>query len=347
MYRSQVDGINEIIDRTGKAIIGLGCSFVQGQGAFSEEIVQSYGTTFTGLGDPLRLKNISDNEQTKLLLKYPSLTTYPHGQINFTFMEYENAFTNVLCKKYFQNEYAPINLGMRGNGNRGTIKELYFHPELHWDKLKEIIVIYCPSGPERFDFINDQWLEHGHWVCMWPNLDDKSGPREKLWTGYREGLYSDKFEVLEQISHVQELMTWCKLHNAKLIITPGFDMRYDRDYFMNSLSQKIVRSMDGTKEKTTVMSSLIDKFSKKNDVDYLVDLFPWENIFNPDGMKTFADMALKQEFPDHTTEQRGYHFWSFLGKGTPNNWITPCAHPSAKAHDYFAKKLHEHILSLK
>jgi hypothetical protein len=64
-------------------------------------------------------------------------------------------------------------------------------------------------------------------------------------------------------------------------------------------------------------------------------------MFEPDDMPTFVDMTLKQEFK-HTNPLK-YHFWSFIGKGTPNNWLTPCAHPSAKAHDLFAKLLHEHL----
>ena len=73
----------------------------------------------------------------------------------------------------------------------------------------------------------------------------------------------------------------------------------------------------------------------------LLNLFPWENMFYPDDMPTFVDMTLRQEFKH--TDPLKYHFWSFIGKGTPNNWLTPCAHPSAKAHDLFAKLLHEHL----
>lgn len=344
MYQRQIKHINEVIDRTGKAIIGLGCSFVQGQGAFTEEIVQQYGTKFTELGDPLKLNDISKKEKLDLIKRYPILELGPNDDIDFTFMEYENAFTNVLCKKYFDNQYAAINLGQRGCGNRATIKELYLYPEIHWHNLKEIIVIYCPSGPERFDFINDQFKDHGHWICMWPNIDGKTGPKEKLWTGYKESLYSEKFEVLEQITHVQELLTWCKLHNAKLIITPAFDQRYSKDYFIRSLSDNIQRDMDGNRITQSMLTNIKNIFSDGQKINDLVKLFPWDKMFYPDGMPTLADMAVKQEFPNQI-KNNNYHFWSFIGKGTPNNWITPCAHPSAKAHDYFASLLHHHIIS--
>jgi len=341
MYQRQIEKINSKIDKFGKAVIGLGCSFVQGQGAFDERIVSKYGTKFTELGEPLSLNDISEKEKQELIKEYPLLNLGPDKKIDFTFMEYENAFTNVLCEKYFNGEYAAINLGQRGCGNRATIKELYFYPKIHWHKLKEIIVIYCPSGPERFDFINDQWQDHGHWICMWPNEQSQQGAKAKLWAAYRENLHSDKFEVLEQIAHVQELLTWCKLHNAKLIITPSFDHRYDKDYFTNALQKQVQRTATG--EQIESKFSITNMFSKSDNVDDIVNLFPWDNIFYPNKMPTFADMALKEEFPDHDKNIYQNYFWSFLGKGTPNNWITPCAHPSAKAHDLFAKLLYQHI----
>jgi hypothetical protein len=343
MYYKQLKKINEDIERTQKAIIGLGCSFVQGQGAFNEEIVQKYGTHFSELGDPLNLNKISEQEKKQLLETYPSLYIKDNN-IDFTFMEYDNAFTNVLAEKYFNKEYAAINLGQRGCGNRATINELYLNTEINWDKLKEIIVIYCPSGLERFDFINDQFNDHNHWVCMWPHSKEGK-PRGDLWSGYKEALYSEKFEVLEQITYIQQLLSWCKLHNAKLIITPAFDVRYNKEYFKNALSTKIMRSTNGNLleiEKESVFKSIIKKtFNIDHQAVNLLNLFPWEKVFEPDDMPTFVDMTLKQEFK-HTNPLK-YHFWSFIGKGTPNNWLTPCAHPSAKAHDLFAKLLHEHL----
>jgi hypothetical protein len=343
MYKKQLEKINEDIDRTQKAIIGLGCSFVQGQGAFNKEIVKEYGTHFTELGNPLQLNKISKQEKKLLLKTYPSLAI-KNNEIDFTFMEYDNAFPNVLAEKYFNKEYASINLGQRGCGNRATINELYLHPEINWDKLKEIIVIYCPSGLERFDFINDQFNDHNHWICMWPHSKEGK-PRSDLWSGYKEAVYSEKFEVLEQITYAQQLLAWCKLHNAKLIITPAFDIRYSKEHFRNALLTNINRDINGNLlkiEKDSLIKSIIkETFNVDEQVTNLLNLFPWENMFYPDNMPTFVDMTLKQEF-NHTNSLK-YHFWSFIGKGTPDNWLTPCAHPSAKAHDYFAKLLYEHL----
>jgi hypothetical protein len=334
MYNTQILEINKDLEKTGKAIIALGCSFVQGQGAFNDELYDKYKWVYKGLGSPLEI-DVTPEEQRELFAKYPDVKSAPGSPLpfDFKFMEYDNAFVNVLCKKYFNGEYTPINLGLAGCGNRGSIKELYFHPEINWHEVEEFIVLYVPSGPERFDFVNDQWDDHAHWVCMWPHYKDKPpGPRHDLWKGYHHALYSDKFEVLEQIAHVQELMQWCKLHNnAKLIITPGFDHRYDRDYFTKSLNTKIARTMDGDLIKDS------NSFFQSAEVDKLLGLWPWECMYYPAGEKTFADAVTAQE------GKKNDHFFNYLGKGSPNGWITACAHPSAKGHDYFAQLLHQYI----
>jgi hypothetical protein len=335
MYKSQINQINQDIDRTGKAIISIGCSFVQGQGAVNDELYTEHEWKYFGLGTLLE-PDITDFQKQEIVKRYNNVTLTQENKLDFTFMEYDNSFVNVLSKKYFEGSYAAINLGIRGCGNRASIKELYFYPEIHWDKIKEVIVVYCPSGLERFDFINDQWNDHGRWVAMWPHYNDKeAGPRRDLWKGYHDCLYSEKFEVLEQISHVQELLLWCRHHNnAKLIITPGFDRRYTTRYFQNSMKLKIDRSPEGKKINHSV------GFNSRA-IESLVQLFPWENVFNPQGYETFVDLVLSKEVKN----VNDHHFFSYLGTGSPKGWVTACAHPSAKGHDLFAHELYKQIMS--
>jgi hypothetical protein len=248
-------------------------------------------------------------------------------------MELDNAFVNVLCKKYFKGMYTPINLGMRGKGNRATIKDLSMFPGINWNMAEEIIVIYCPSSPERFDFIADQYYDGGgRWECMWPH--DQKDIRKNLWDGYRSLLWSEKFGVIEQIAHMQELKMWCKLHNAKLIITPAFDGRFTREYFNEQLGSTVVRDHT-TRERTKTILSTNNCRSQE-----LIDQWPWENMFCPDGQPTFVDAVIKKEFPDSAQLT---HFFEYTGKGSPDLWITACAHPSAKGHDYFASLLYNYI----
>lgn len=337
MYNKQVKEIVEDLKRTKKAIISLGCSFTQGQGAINDELFVTHNWTFEKLGKPLSLNNLTEEQKEELCLKYKCLEINPHTkEIDWTFMEYENAFVNVLCKKYLESSYTSINLGLRGCGNRATIKELYLYPEIDFHKLDEIIVIYGPSGLERFDFSSDWWNDHHKWKCMWPHYKDiEPGPRKTLWEGYNRHLYSDKFEVVEQILHAQELLSWCHNHNAELIITPGFDIRYNKDYFLSVLTKEYRRTMEGDIEETNVRANA--------DAVKLLNLFPWNKMFLPDGCPTFVDLAMKQEHPDDYANK---HFFEYLGTGSPNLWITACAHPSAKGHDLFAKFLNDRIKEL-
>lgn len=349
MFYEQIEQINTSISKTKKAIISLGCSFVQAQGAVDDSLYQEYEWKFERIGTPIAIVVNKDQEEN-LLSRYP-LVKKNFGKLDFTFMEYENSFVNVLCKKYFNEQYTPINLGIRGCGNRATIKELYFHPEIEWHKLEEIIVIYCPSGFERFDFVNDAWNSHNHWSCMWPHYKDPSlepgGPRQILWEGYSKRLYSSKFEIIEQIGHVQELLNWCKLHNAKLIITPAFDRRYiDKKHFEESLFSGYERNKAGniTGVSSIERETTTDFFqsSLQKELTSLIDLWPWDKMFLPDNFPTFADLCLGQEFP---SDWKNRHFFEYNGVFSPNFWITSCAHPSAKGHDLFAKKLFDHISS--
>jgi hypothetical protein len=343
MYYYQIDKINSDIERTKKAIVALGCSYVQGQGAVDDKLYADYEWRFEGLGVPLKINLDTIEEKRELLQKYPNIILKDDETLDYHRMEYNNAFCNVLAKKYFNDEYAAINLGIRGCGNRATIKELHMHSEIDWHKLEEIVVIYCPSGLERFDFANDCWNEHHHWVAMWPHYKDESleeGPRKILSEGYARRVYSEKSSILEQIANVMELVTWCKLHNARLIITPGFDKRYTLEHFTKHTSMYIEREWNG--EMKPITGNVIND-DNITELNRMIQLWPWEDMFYPDGLyPTFADLCMGQEFPNDWERRSFFHY---NGKSSPNGWITSCAHPSAKAHDLFAKKLFEYITS--
>lgn len=330
MYKKQIKQINNSLRHTKKAIIALGCSFVQGQGAIDDYFYEDYKWEYT-IGIPLDIK-ASTEQKLQILKKHPELSIH-NGKIDFTFMEYENAFVNVLCKKYLNGAYTPMNFGLRGCGNRASIKDLYFQTEIEWNLAEEIIVLYVPSGVERFDFLNDTWTDHFHFKAMWPNQHENPH-RNQLWEGYKKTLWSEKFGVLEQISNVLELQNWCKLKNAKLFITPGFDTRYTRKHFLHELNTVVVRN--GHELIESQRSNII--FNQ--DEASLVDLFPWECMITPGGYNTFLELALSHE-PTIPPED---FFFRCAGVGSPNKWITPCSHPSAKAHDLFAKHLSESIL---
>jgi hypothetical protein len=345
MYYKQVKKINESLKKTRKAIISLGCSFVEGQGAVDQYIYDSYKWTMERTGVPMEPVLTAKERQT-ILDKHGDLISYGSGGWNWTFMEYKNAFVNVLCENYFNGEYTPINFGLRGRGNRASIKSLYFWPQINWDSIDEIVVLYVPSGQERFDFLNDEFKEHAQFHCMWPHWKDQpEGPRRILWNGYGEAIYSDKSATLEQISNIIELKNWCKVNNAKLVITPGFDRTYNRSSMLSNLKDVVQRS--GTQEITTYKRRadnpteqyFLDHYHPGHlqHLEQVVDMWPWDKMFKPQGCDTFMDLCLKQE----GITNKG--FWDYNGVGTPNGWVTVCCHPSAKGHDLFAKELYTHI----
>jgi len=338
MFSSQIPIINEQIKKNNKVIISIGCSFVQAQGAIDDDLFDSHEWEYLGMGHPLKIK-IDKRTEFDLVNRYPELKYHQDFGLDFSLMELKNSFVSVLCNKYFQGAYTPINLGQKGCGNRASIKELYFWPQIDWGNVHEIIVVYVPSGLERFDFVNDLWPDHFHWKAMWPNeVENPTNGREHLWNGYNRSLYSEKFAIIEQISHIQELLTWCKSKNARLIVTPGFDRRYDREFFEAELSKTITRDINGKVQENKFLGMFSNNESKEH--LYLADLWPWDSMFKPNGAKTFADMAMDQEpnLPD-----RNDFFFQFLGNRSPNGWMTACAHPGAKAHDLFAKLLFEKL----
>lgn len=334
MQNSQITEINNSLLKTNRAIVALGCSFVDGQGAVDDLLYERYTWEYKDLGYPLEII-ATTQELQDLMREYPVIASAT-GKPNFQAMEQNNAFVNVLCNKYFDRSWTAINLGMRGKGNRASVTDLLLRVEIDWSLVKECIVIYCPSGPERFDFINDQFMDHiGRYECMWPHTKDSTDAREPLWRGYKDLLWSEKFGVLEQLVLMQQLKLWCQVHNAKMIITPGFDYRYTQKHFVNCLNSQVNRDLNRVFIKEDQGHTRLESV--------LIGQWPWEAMFEPDGYKTFADLTVAQD--PHLDKAKANYFFEFYGKGSPGGWITKCAHPAAKGHDYFAKVLHKHIVS--
>jgi hypothetical protein len=196
------------IDETSKVIVGIGDSFTQGVGAWSDETYKEH----SGWIDPLTVW-----KDKKLVAEMC-----------------ENSWVSQMCKTYLPG-YIPVNLGIMGKGNRAAVKELYLHPELNLDRAKEVIVIYLLSGIERFDFVHKDFNRHTHFYTMWPNHWDKNAPDKKLWQSYAEILWSKRFSVVEAILNIREAETICKANNWKLVVGSAFDQRYTREYFIQNL----------------------------------------------------------------------------------------------------------------
>ena len=316
MFSQQYIKINEDIAKTKKAVFGFGCSFVQGQGAITQELYDKIdwrvnsGNMLTPPSHEVdAILREYPNETNSAELPDPETGRYGDAPIHFDMMEYNNAFTQKLADKL---GWAAINFGMRGNGNRSSINNLYYHGHaLNLKDIEEAIVVYCPSGMDRFDFASPTPCEHFKSHTIWPHLgvDHLEDDRAKLWTGYALSIYSAQHSIQEQINYWCYLKSWFDAYipNNRFFITPGWENRYKQKWWDHYM---------GDKE--------------------LVKQFGWEYMFRPNGHETFSDLCLAQE---GLPLNKG--IFEYMHKGTPNNWLTKCSHPSAKAHKLFADKIYE------
>jgi hypothetical protein len=191
-----------------KYVIGLGCSWTQGEGGYPEHIWKEYNGRVQIRGRP--------DEHLRIY-------------------EHENSWVNVLCRDHMP-EYTPVNLGARGIGNRAAVKQLYFCDTVDWNNSEGYIVLML-SGLERFDFFSqhpygpnhdnhkDSYsngdFRHYKWRTMWPHPND--GDEGPLWKVYFEMLHSDAFIACEAMMALLELQEFCKAHNFKMIVANAFN----------------------------------------------------------------------------------------------------------------------------
>ena len=204
---------NELLENSkkDKLLIGIGCSFTQGQGGLSDEVWEKYDW------------NIPNTHSFNSLEK----------------LEVAGSWVNQICLNHMS-EWTPINLGERGAGNREAAKNLTsVFPEFDLEnKDKEKIVVFMLSGPERYSVVHNDWSNrfHGVFKSIWPNPDSDN----ELWRAYANVMYGEKQSMMETYFAIKEVQNWCKHNNAKLVITSGFSFDYYSDY----TSEKISKILD-------------------------------------------------------------------------------------------------------
>jgi hypothetical protein len=288
------------ITKDSKLLIGIGDSFCAGRGACSIELWEKYGW---------------DMERM-----------YGEGGTEVEESNYANSWVNQLCKNHMP-DWTPLNLGMSGKGNRFAIKELMVNPLLGIEKAKEKIVVFAVSGFERFDLAKDLVGEE-HFTTQWPMYGDYK--EKKL--GYSEltlengdSLYSEKFVISEFILNIIELMNWCKLHNAKLLLISAFTPEFNKNHFIDVLSSNVTSTLGQMK------------------LDELIWSIPWERIIRPLGFSCITDMLMHLEGWDKDLPGYGFRNMKIETIG-PNGYMTKCQHPSEKGHKLLAEIIYDHIL---
>lgn len=206
-----------------KLIIGLGCSWVQGEGGYTDDVWRHYNGK---VNKPM------------------------HESVHLIPMENEHSWVNVLCQEYFP-DHEPINLGQRGIGNRGAAKTLYL-TNIDWNNAAGSTIIYLLSGLERFDFFRQtskdfkgleqqhnfkqsyKSINHYNFNTMWPHPNHGN----KLWDAYFEQVYSEEQTAMEAYANIMEVQTFCKAYNLKFIFASAFDGR--ARHFMSQACPELV-----------------------------------------------------------------------------------------------------------
>ena len=301
MYTWQEKKIN--INEESKILIGLGDSFTQGHGACDIKILDKY--------------------------KWDDKKMYEEYFHDVVESGFNNSWVNQLCKNHLT-DFIPINFGLSGRGNRAAAKELYLHPELNIELAKEKIVVYMLTGYERFDFVNkDYEVGHHKFNTMWPTTDCGNDLRT-VGNEYMNHVWSDRMGLIELLLNIAEVKNWCKVHNAKFILTSAFTPTINKQFMTDHIIGDLL-------------------YGKESHVEKLVNIIDWDEFFYPDGFRCITDYLLSlEERTDLINEFSSWNYYEFAyghKKMTPKGYITKCAHPSDDGHKEIAKLLYERIKS--
>lgn len=190
-----------------KYIVGLGCSWAQGEGGYPDHIWKEYNGR-------VNLRCVPDEH----------LREYEH----------ENSWINVLCKDYFV-DYIPVNLGARGIGNYAAVHQLHFCDKIDWNNSEGYIILLL-SGFERYDFFHQKPryrtnhqdgysngnYAHYKWRTAWP-VAGEGGEEEPLWAIYGKMLHSEQFIASHAMMALLDLQIFGKAHNFKIIVANAYN----------------------------------------------------------------------------------------------------------------------------
>jgi hypothetical protein len=266
-----------------KYVVGLGCSWTQGQGGYPKEIWDRYNG---------RIDISGDEDQ--------HLREYEHS----------NSWVNVLCRDYL-NDHTPINLGVRGCGNRGAVKQLYFS-NIDWSQGSGYIILTL-TGLDRFDFLREDLLKpdntyhHYKYNTIWPDNSSDS----ELWRGYANS-WSEQIVAHETMLAMLELQNFCKLYNYKLIIANGFntvDLKDHMHEYATPLSKKF--NWQSYLHGSTDYVALVEKLIQ---LDGAISSKDWKDFY---------------------TKYEKFNY--------PKQYLTNCSHPTIQGYKIIASELYNFI----
>jgi len=281
------------MDAMKKYIIGLGCSWTQGEGGYPDEIWQQYNGR-------------------------PQISLRGHCDYHIRKYEHENSWVNVLCRDHFT-DHTPINLGVKGIGNRAAVEQLHFCDRIDWENSTGTIVLLL-SGFERLDLPgtyssgdgqNDGYsngeYKHYKWNTAWP-FDSQNS----FWKTYAKDLWSERFVATGQMMALLNLQTFAKAHNFNLVIANAFNQR----------SEGVIEYLRAN------TGALCDKFDWNdylhNTTDYVAFV---QKLVELDGL-----------IPK---EKWGSFHKHYVSRDWPAEYLTNCegAHPTIKGYKVIADEL--------
>ena len=277
-----------------KYIIGLGCSWTQGEGGYPDEIWHQYNGR-------------------------PQMSLRGKDDYHIRHYEHENSWVNVLCRDHFT-DYTPMNLGVKGIGNRAAVEQLHFCDRVDFNNSEGIIVLLL-SGFERLDlpatysegnnqddgYSNGQYM-HYKWQTAWPHDAQNS-----FWKVYAKELWSERFVATGQMMALLNVQAFAKSVGYKLVVANAFNQ---------------------------VFNGNIYEYFKWYTGD-LVDKFDWSSyLHNTTDYVAFVQKLVELDNIMPANDWQGFHNHYFNRKW-PAEYLTNCegAHPTIKGYKVIADEL--------
>jgi hypothetical protein len=158
---------------------------------------------------------------------------------------------------------------------------------------------------------------------------------QPLWDAYGDFAYSEKSAAIELLLTIAELKTWCKLHNATLVLTSAFRPEYGAKFFWDLVT---VDQNDKMLETYKYIRGL-------------VEIIDWSEFLRPEGFNCMTDYLChlegRDDLIDGKTSYAYYNFGYSLEKLSPKGYITKCAHPSYLGHEAIAETIYKQIIKIK
>ncbi len=277
-----------------KYIIGLGCSWTQGEGGYPDEIWHQY------------------NGRPQMSLR---------GKCDYHIRHYEieNSWVNRLATDHFP-DHTPVNLGIKGIGNRAAVEQLHFCDKVDFENSEGIIVLLL-SGFERLDlpatysegdglddgYSNGQY-RHYKWQTAWP-IDSQN----LFWKVYAKELFSERFVATHQMMVLLNVQAFAKSVGYKLVVANAFNQVHNGNVY---------------------------DYFKTNTGD-LVDKFDWScYLHNSTEYVAFVQKLVELDNIMDPKDWQGFH-QHYFNRTWPAEYLTNCegAHPTIKGYKVIADEL--------